>query len=50
MEHAYDFYELVNCVNTFNHVVAIEYGENGLQFGKVHSKLKNVWANLHPLK
>jgi hypothetical protein len=29
MEHAYDFFELVNCTNTFNHVVAIEYGENG---------------------
>jgi hypothetical protein len=27
MEHAYD---LVNCTNTLNHVVAIEYGENGL--------------------
>jgi hypothetical protein len=28
MERAYDFYELVNCTNTFNHVVVIEYGEN----------------------
>ncbi len=41
MEHAYD---LVNCTNTLNHVVAIEYGENGLQFGKVHNKMENVWA------
>jgi len=30
MEHAYDFFEVVNCTNTLNHVVAIEYGENGL--------------------
>jgi hypothetical protein len=29
MEHAYDFSKLVNCTNTFNHVVATEYGENG---------------------
>jgi hypothetical protein len=37
MECAYDFYELVNCANTFNHVVAIKYGENGVQFGRMHN-------------
>ncbi len=49
MEHAYNFSELVNYANTLNHVVAIEYGENGLQFGKVHNKMENVWVPLHPL-
>jgi hypothetical protein len=29
MECAYEFCELVNCTNTFIHVVVIEYGENG---------------------
>jgi hypothetical protein len=50
MECAYDFYELVNCADTFNHVGAIEYGENGLKFGEVHNKMENVWATLHPLQ
>lgn len=33
-EHAYDFQELMKCANTLNHLSAIEYGENGLKFGK----------------
>jgi len=37
MECAYDFSELVNCANTFNHVAVIKYGENGLQFGRMHN-------------
>jgi hypothetical protein len=49
MERAYDFSELLNCANTLNHLSAIEYGENGLKFGKVHNKMTNVWAHLHPL-
>jgi len=50
MERAYDFQELVGCANTVNHLVAIEYGPNGLQFGRAHNKQCNIWANLHPLK
>jgi hypothetical protein len=50
MECAYDFLKLVNCTNTFNHVHAIEYGENGFKFGKVHNKMENVWVALHPLQ
>jgi len=49
LERAYDFHELVNATNTINRLAGIEYGENGLQFGRVHNKMKNVWANLHPL-
>jgi hypothetical protein len=30
MECVYDFFEVVNCANTLNHVAIIEYGENGL--------------------
>jgi hypothetical protein len=48
MERAYDFHELVGCANTLNHLSAIEYGDNGLQFGRVHNKQKNIWAELHP--
>jgi hypothetical protein len=28
MEHACDFCKVVNIANTFNHIVAIDYGEN----------------------
>jgi hypothetical protein len=49
MECAYDFFKLVNCANTLNHVDAIEYGENGFKFGKVHNKMENVWVALHTL-
>lgn len=33
-----------------NHLASIDYNENGLQFGKVHNKMKKLWANLHPLE
>ena len=45
MEKAYDFHELVNCANTLNHLAAIEYDDNMLQFGQVHNK-----GELHLLK
>jgi hypothetical protein len=50
MERAYNFHELINCANALNQLSAIEYGENGLQFGRAHNKQKNVWADLHPLQ
>ena len=50
MERAYDFQELVGCANTVNHLAAIEYGSNGLQFGRAHNKQKNMWTDLHPLE
>ena len=49
LEKAYDFHELVNTANTINRLAGIEFGENGLQFGRMHNKMKNVWADLHPL-
>ena len=49
-ERAYDFHELVNTANTLNHLSAIEYGENGLKFGKLHNKMENIWADLHKLE
>jgi hypothetical protein len=33
MERAYNFHELINCANALNQLSAVEYGENGLQFG-----------------
>lgn len=48
-ERAYDFHQLVNTANTLNRLTALEYKENGLKFGRVHNKMKNVWADLHPL-
>jgi hypothetical protein len=50
MEHAYDFHEFVSIANTLNILSEIEYSENGLQFGRVHNKMENVWEHLHPLK
>ena len=50
LERAYDFNELVNTANTLNHLSGIEYGQNGLAFGRVHNKMKNVWESLHPLQ
>jgi len=31
-------------------LTAIEYKENRLKFDKVHNKMKNIWADLHPLQ
>ena len=50
MECAYDFHELVGIANTLNRLSGIEYSENGLQFGRVHNKMENVWEHLHPLE
>ena len=50
MERAYDFHELVSIANTLNRLSEIEYSENGLQFGRVHNKMENVWEHLHPLE
>jgi hypothetical protein len=40
MERAYDFHELVSCANILNHLSVIKYGDNSLQFGRVHIKQK----------
>ena len=49
MERAYDFSPLLYSVNTRNHLATIEYGENGLHFGRVYKRMTNVWVELHPL-
>jgi hypothetical protein len=49
MERAYDFHKLIRRANTLNHLAAVEYGTNGLQFGRQHNKQSNIWADLHPL-
>ena len=49
LERAYDFHELVSTANTLNQLSGIEYGENGLKFGRMHKKMTNIWAQLHPL-
>jgi hypothetical protein len=50
MECAYDFHELVRATNTMNQLSEVEYSENGLQFGRVHNKMTNIWAKLYPLE
>lgn len=50
MERAYDLNELMSSVNALNHLSTIEYGENGLHFGRTHNKQCNIWAKLHLLK
>ena len=49
MERAYDFHKLVICTNTLNQLIAIEYGDKGLQFARAHNKQRNVWFELYPL-
>ena len=50
MEKAYDFHELVSCANTVNHLLQIEYGGNGIKFGRAHNKMNNIWGKLHDLQ
>jgi hypothetical protein len=50
MERAYDFHELARAANTMNQLSEVEYDENGSQFGRVHNKMTNIWAKLHPLE
>jgi len=49
MERAYDFQELLGAANTVNRLSQMEYGSNGLKFGRAHNKMTNIWAKLHPL-
>ena len=49
-ERAYDFHQLVSTANTLNRLTATEYKDDGLKFDRVHNKMKNVWADLHPLQ
>jgi hypothetical protein len=50
LERAYDFHEVVGTAHTLNHLSSIEYAENGLQFGRAHKKMENIWHKLHPLQ
>ena len=50
MERAYNFHDMINYANSLNQLSAVEYGKNELQFGWLHNKMKNVWADLHPLE
>lgn len=50
MERSYDFHDLVNIVDTWNCLsYVVSYTKNGLEFGRVHNKVENVWFALHPL-
>lgn len=49
LERAYDFHKLVSTANTLNQLWGIEYGKNGLKFGRMHKKMTNMSAQLHPL-
>jgi len=39
----------VGIANTLNRLIATEYKQNGLKFGHVYNKMKNVWVDFHPL-
>ena len=42
MERVYNFYELLGCTNTINHLARIEYRDNRLKFNRQHNKQKNI--------
>ena len=46
MERAYDFQESLGAANTVNYLSQIEYGGNGIKFGRAHYKMTNIWAKL----
>ena len=48
-EKTYNFQQLVNTANTLNRLTSIEYKNNGIKFGRVHNKMKNMWSDLHSL-
>lgn len=37
-------------MNPLDQLSAIEYGSNGLKFGRYHNKIENSWSKLHPLQ
>lgn len=49
MERAYNFQELLGVVNIVNCLSQIEYGGNGIKFGRAHNKMTNIRAKLHKL-
>lgn len=48
-ERAYDFHELLNTANILNHLLEVEYADNGFKFNKQHNKMENIWTKIHPL-
>ena len=48
-ERAYDFNEFGSTANTLNQLSWIEYGKNGLKFGRMHNKMTIMWVQLRPL-
>ena len=40
----------MSSANTVNHLSKIEYGGNGIKFGRTHNKMKNIRKKLHPLQ
>jgi hypothetical protein len=49
MEGSYDFNDVVHTTNTLNCLSSVEYGDNGLKFGRIHNKMENIWSSLHLL-
>jgi len=49
MERAYDFQELLGAANTVNRLSQMEYGKNGIKFGRVNKKMTNISAKLYKL-
>ena len=49
MERSYDLHDLVNTYYILNRLSSVEFGNNGLKFGRVHNKMENIWLSLHPL-
>ena len=49
MERAYNFQELINCTNSLNQLLVVEYRKNGLKFGPLYNNMKNNWVELYLL-
>jgi hypothetical protein len=44
LECVYNFHELVGTTHTLNQLVAVEYGNKKLMFGRLHNKMENIWT------
>ena len=50
LEKAYNFHEIVSTINIVNQLACLEYGEDGIKFGRTHGKVKKTWVDMHPLQ
>ncbi|CAM6085927.1 unnamed protein product [Calypogeia fissa] len=49
VERAYNFGDLLRAAGSLNRLAEIESSKGGVVFPRVHSKMKTVWEELHPV-